>query len=503
MTVFRWIARGLFERHKQIFLSLLTFRLMQKGLLDEEYNAIQMNFLVNCPLDTSVPRPAVLKDWLPEVAWYSVQSLIKIDPFEPFANHLEKEMPRRFNEWYNELAPEACKLPGDWKILDKQPFQKMLVTRCLRPDRVTAQLNTFIRNTLPKGDSFVDCDNTSSADDILQTSYVDASPSVPIFFILSPGANPIKNVENLARKMGMDPVKQIYQVALGQGQDVVANAFLDMGHKEGQWVMLQNVHLMPAFLNGMLKRMDGYAQEGSHINFRVFLTSDPTNSIPIELLQRSIKLTNEPPAGFKANMSRAFVSFKKEDFDEKDSKIKTILFGLVYFHTVMSERKKFGPKGFNMVYPFSEGDLRCSSIILQNYMDSGSAAGKIPWNDLKYLVGEIMYGGHIVNGFDLIICMAYLDGLLNDTILDEAELFPFAEGRVSFKCPVAASYEKYQEHIETELPPETPLAFGLHPNAEISFLTTQCNNLFGILVELQPKDGGGDSAGVMSTTEIA
>jgi dynein heavy chain len=99
--------------------------------------------------------------------------------------------------------------------------------------------------------------------------------------------------------------------------------------------------------------------------------------------------------------------------------------------------------------------------------------------------------------------MAYLDGLLNDTILDEAELFPFAEGRVSFKCPVAASYEKYQEHIETELPPETPLAFGLHPNAEISFLTTQCNNLFGILVELQPKDGGGDSAGVMSTTEIA
>lgn len=82
MTIFKWVARGLFERHKQIFLSLLTFRLMQKGLLEEEYNAVQMNFLVNCPLDTSVPRPAVLKDWLPEVAWYSVQSLIKIEPFE-------------------------------------------------------------------------------------------------------------------------------------------------------------------------------------------------------------------------------------------------------------------------------------------------------------------------------------------------------------------------------------------------------------------------------------
>lgn len=197
-----------------------------------------MNFLVNCPLITDVPRPAVLKDWLPEVAWYSVQSLIKLEPFDTFAHQLEKEMPRRFMEWYNELSPENCKLPGDWKTLDKQPFQKMLVTRCLRPDRVTAQLSMFIRKTLPRGDAFVDCDNTSSADDILTTSFEDSSPATPIFFILSPGANPIKNVETLCRKHGMDPTKQLFQVALGQGQDVVANALLDMGHKEGQWIML-------------------------------------------------------------------------------------------------------------------------------------------------------------------------------------------------------------------------------------------------------------------------
>ena len=40
MTIYTWITRGLFQRHKQIFLSQLTFRLMQKGLLDEEYNAV-------------------------------------------------------------------------------------------------------------------------------------------------------------------------------------------------------------------------------------------------------------------------------------------------------------------------------------------------------------------------------------------------------------------------------------------------------------------------------
>jgi dynein heavy chain len=81
-----------------------------------------MAFLIGCPLSTDVPRPVALKDWLSEVAWYSIQSLIKIEPFEPLARDIEKEMPRRFMEWYNELAPENAKLPGDWKMLEKQPF---------------------------------------------------------------------------------------------------------------------------------------------------------------------------------------------------------------------------------------------------------------------------------------------------------------------------------------------------------------------------------------------
>jgi dynein heavy chain len=96
MTIFTWVARGLFERHKQIFMSLLTFRLMQKGLLDCEYDQAQMNFLVYCPLTVDTPRPSSLKDWLPETAWFAIQSLIKLEGFEQFSTHLEKEAPRRF-----------------------------------------------------------------------------------------------------------------------------------------------------------------------------------------------------------------------------------------------------------------------------------------------------------------------------------------------------------------------------------------------------------------------
>jgi len=83
---------------------------------------------------------------------------------------------------------------------------------------------------------------------VLTQSYADSTPTTPIFFILSPGANPVKDVENLARKNGIDPNKYLHQVALGQGQDIVALNKLEIGHKEGHWVMLQNIHLMPSFL---------------------------------------------------------------------------------------------------------------------------------------------------------------------------------------------------------------------------------------------------------------
>ena len=99
---------------------------------------------------------------------------------------------------------------------------------------------------------------------MLASSYADSSSMTPLFFILSPGANPIKNVQSLAKNLGFDPAKQLHQVALGQGQDVIAMNLLEMGHKDGQWIMLQNVHLMPTFLYEVLKKLDSFAIEGSH-----------------------------------------------------------------------------------------------------------------------------------------------------------------------------------------------------------------------------------------------
>jgi len=121
----------------------------------------------------------------------------------------------------------------------------------------------------------------------------------------------------------------------------------------------------------------------------------------------------------------------------------------------------------------------------------------VPWDDLKYIFGAIMYGGHIVDDWDRVFCMSFLDNLMNEQLFEEANMFPFCEGKnYAFKCPPSLAYDKYKEYITEEMPAESPLAFGMHPNAEIDFRTTLCNNLFKTLVELQPKDASvGEGAG--------
>jgi dynein heavy chain len=209
--------------------------------------------------------------------------------------------------------------------------------------------------------------------------------------------------------------------------------YLELGHADGHWVFLQNIQLMPDFLKALEKKLDYYAVQQSHPNFRLFLSSDPVKTIPIGLLERSIKLTNEPPQGLKPNMKRAWSTFNRDEFDAKENKIKTVLFALSYFHSVMLERRKFGPKGWNRGYPFSAGDLRDSSIVLNNYLQLNP--GKVPWDDLRYIFGEIMYGGHITDDRDRRFCSTFLDNLMNEGLLEEPELFPFVENREMFRCP--------------------------------------------------------------------
>lgn len=106
-----------------------------------------MNFLMTCIPKTE--RENNLKEWLPNQSWFSVMRLAEIEEFEKLPDSIEKDLPARFKDWFNELNPENVKLPSEWRKLENQPFLKLCVIRALRPDRMTAALMNFINKIFP------------------------------------------------------------------------------------------------------------------------------------------------------------------------------------------------------------------------------------------------------------------------------------------------------------------------------------------------------------------
>lgn len=62
-----------------------------------------------------------------------------------------------------------------------------------------------------------------------------------------------------------------------------------------------------------------------------------------------------------------------------------------------------------------------------------------------------------------------------------------------FKSPDSNRFTRdhYEKYIEEKLPPEVPQMFGLHPNAEIGYLTLTADTLFGDILTIQGGGGGG------------
>ena len=107
----------------------------------------------------------------------------------------------------------------------------------------------------------------------------------------------------------------------------------------------------------------------------------------------------------------------------KENEFKSLLNSLCYFHACVVERRKFGPQGWNRSYPYNTGDLTISVNVLYNYLENNA---KVPWTDLRYLFGEIMYGGHITDDWDRRLCKTYLEEFMK----------PEQVGVVLFQSPV-------------------------------------------------------------------
>uniref|UniRef100_A0AC11AZA8 Dynein axonemal heavy chain 11 n=1 Tax=Ovis aries TaxID=9940 RepID=A0AC11AZA8_SHEEP len=470
-AVFLYTSQALFEKDKLTFLSQMAFQIL---LRKKEIDHLELDFLLRFPVEHTYQSPV---DFLTNQSWSAIKAVALMEEFRGLDRDVEGSA-KQWRKWAESECPEREKLPQEWK--KKSLIQKLIILRAMRPDRMTYALRNFVEEKL--GAKYVERTRLD-----LVKAFEESSPATPIFFILSPGVDALKDLEILGKRLGftIDSGK-FHNVSLGQGQEMVAETALEKASREGHWVILQNVHLVAKWLRTLEKLLERLSR-GSHRDYRVVMSAEsaPTPSehvIPQGLLEDSIKITNEPPTGMLANLHAALYNFDQDTLEvcSKEQEFKSILFSLCYFHACVAGRLRFGPQGWSHRYPFSPGDLTICANVLYNYLEANP---NVPWEDLRYLFGEIMYGGHITDDWDRKLCCVYLEEFMNPSLMDDELML--APG---FAAPPSLDYSGYHQYIEEMLPPESPVLYGLHPNAEIEFLTVTSNVLFRTLLEMQPRN---------------
>lgn len=481
-TVFSNISRGLLEKHKLIYGFLLAVAICKEC---DEINDDQLNFI----LKGSSSRNFSLEDkpaYATDNQWYSCRFLE--DHFPSFAKlsaSLRESIDIEIQDYKEDLSP-APKPVGSSKSWNQllSASEKLMLIAALKEESLVIGVTEFIR--LKLGKQFTEPPKNTT----LPSLYEDISATTPLVFVLSPGSDPMTALIKFAQDK--EYAEKLHSISLGQGQGPAAEALIKSGTKHGHWIFLQNCHLATSWMESMEKIVNNIAMgvESTHEGFRLFLSSMPVKTFPISVLQNSVKVTNEPPKGLRANLVRSLndLDVGSFEFHVLGQQWRSMIFGLCMFHGIILERRKFGPLGWNISYEFNESDRACALKTLDIYCDRESP-GAIPWDALEYINGEITYGGRVTDSWDQ-RCLRSILKLFSSEAVLSADYQYSESGR--YYCPQSRSLEDYKVYANTLSIHDPPEVFGMHENANIIFNRNETRFFVDTLLNSM---SGGDAMG--------
>lgn len=236
-------------------------------------------------------------------------------------------------------------------------FRKLLLIRSWCPDRTLLQAKKYIADSI--GERY----NEGVILD-LDRMFEESEPRVPLICFLSMGSDPSNVIEHLSKKRSIE----LKAISMGQGQEVHARRLCTTAIANGGWVLLQNCHLSLDFCEEILDTLISVEQINE--GFRLWITTEMHTKFPIGLLQMSIKYTAEPPQGIKAGLKRTFQGLSSDFLDVSNLPYwKPMLYAVAFLHTIVQERRKFGPLGWNIPYEFNASDFNATVQFIQNHLD--------------------------------------------------------------------------------------------------------------------------------------
>ncbi|XP_045146064.1 dynein axonemal heavy chain 12 [Echinops telfairi] len=480
------ICRSLFEKDKLLFSFLLCANLL---LARKEIEYQELMFLLTGGVSLKNPEKNPDPSWLQEKSWEEICRASEYPAFTGFREHFCENI----QDWrgiYDSKEPHNAKFPQPMDTALNE-LQRIIILRCLRPDKITPAITNYVTDKL--GKKFVEPPPFD-----LAKSYLDSNCTIPLVFVLSPGADPMASLLKFANDKAMSGNK-FQAISLGQGQGPIATKMIKSALEDGTWVCLQNCHLAVSWMPMLEKICEDFSSEICNSSFRLWLTSYPSPKFPVTILQNGVKMTNEPPTGLRLNLLQSYLSdpISDEEFFKgcpgKEAEWEKLLFGVCFFHALVQERKKFGPLGWNIPYGFNESDLRISIRQLQLFINEYDT---IPFEAISYLTGECNYGGRVTDDWDRRLLLTMLADFYNPLVI-ETPYYRFSPSGNYF-APLKGTYQDYIEFIKQLPSAQHPEIFGLHENVDISKDLQQTKTLFESLLLTQ---GGSKQTGASGSAD--
>jgi len=490
-NVYHRVSHALMTKDKMLF----ALRLAQIKLSSDKPSSSELfNILIkNVSIIETKLSSSLLDDKLSIPQLKALEEISYNAYFENLINHMESNTPA----WVNVLQVQNPEdnIPTGWENTEHEKsvargaqdiefsriLKDLILLKALRADKFNLLCIKFVKAVF--GDQFLDVPQL----DLAHVVQKESTAKSPFLLCSAPGFDASFKVDQLVKELG----KKYVSVAIGSAEGFdQADKAINQAAKAGTWVLLKNVHLAPGWLQEVEKKIHRLQL---HENFRLFLTMEFNEKVPSTLIRQSLKFVFESPDGIKASLQRTYRGvLTAQRSDKKPVERSRLHFLLAWLHAVIQERLRYTPIGWTKVYEFNEADQRCALDLIDELINSFGDRNnlppeKIPWDFIKCILSQNLYGGKIDNEYDNKILVSLVEQFFSPACFETGfKLFiPSSENEVALTVPDALKTSQYLEWVDALPLEESPAWSGLPVNVEKILKEQQANYLLTRLWQVQ------------------